>query len=545
MRRPLFVVLSLLLLSITPAAGQRSQGGRGTVVIVTPREAETPVPTLFGGDAANREVSDLIFLRLADLPADLATTDEGRFIPRLAKSWRRRDSTTIVFELDPRAHWQDGAPVTPADVIFTFDRARNENLDPQLAGLVRRIRSVTAEGTSRVVFQFTTAYSEQMYDAVYHAPPLPSHLLARMPPESLTTSDFIAHPVGNGPFRWDRRAPHQSIELAADDQFFLGAPRLHRVVFLIARDPEARVNLLLGGDADVVDNVYQFDNPERVLNDHRFQEYPLPSLSVGYFLMNQRDPADTNRPHPILGDSVVRHALVLALDRSGMVRAVLGPSSLVPSGPVSSVLANRLQAPQPDAVDTAAARRLLASRGWVDRDGDGVLDKDGRPLKLTAIFPSTSGTRRRLALLAQEQFRLMGIELELTPLDPPVYTPTRRSGAFDLDLNYVTQDPTPSGLAQSWACSGIGGTNVAHYCNPEVDSLLARASRSGPDSRRLWRQAVSVIVGDAPAIFLYAPIYVYAVDARFENVSFRPDSPWSDVWRWAVRAGRELPRDRQ
>jgi hypothetical protein len=78
-----------------------------------------------------------------------------------------------------------------------------------------------------------------------------------------------------------------------------------------------------------------------------------------------------------------------------------------------------------------------------------------------------------------------------------------------------------------------------------VDTLLARASRTPESARQLWREAVVTIEGDAPAIFLYAPVFLYAVDARFEKVTLRPDSPWSEVWRWRVRPGQEASRDRE
>jgi peptide/nickel transport system substrate-binding protein len=543
MRRACVVVVLLHLVSSSPAIGQSTSAGRGTVVIVTPREATSPVPTLFSGDAANRELSDLMFLRLADLPSDYSTTDEARFVPRLARAWRRKDSTTLVFELDPRARWQDGHPFTSRDVVVAIERAKAQRGDAQLTGLVSRIRSVTADGDHRVVFRFTAPYSEQLYDAVYHVPPLPAHLTEAIPADSLTESDFAANPVGNGPYRWKRRVPGQLIEVEADSTFFEGRPGPRSVVFLIARDASTRLNLLLSGDADVVDNVYQFSEPSRLLTHDRFKTYPLPSLSVGYLLFNHRDPSDTARPHPILGDVAVRRALTLALDRAAIVRAALGPSSLVPGGPVSPVLGNRLRAPVPGPADTAAARRMLALSGWADHDDDGVLDKDGQPLHLTVIFPSTSATRRQIVVQVQEQFRSLGVALDVQPLEPPLYTATRRAGKFDLDLYAVNQDPTPSGLVQSWSCGGQGGSNVGHYCDPAVDSLLGKAATSMKDAPRLWREAVVKIGQDAPAIFLYAPINVTLVDDRFQNVALRSDSPWSEVWKWRLRTGRELPRD--
>ena len=116
-----------------------------TLVIVTGREVLSPVPTLWKNDQSNREISDLMFLRLADLGPALRTTDERAFVPRLARRWVRRDSLTLAFELDPRARWHDGVPVTPADVILSFRRAADRALTPQLSTLLGRIVSMEAD----------------------------------------------------------------------------------------------------------------------------------------------------------------------------------------------------------------------------------------------------------------------------------------------------------------------------------------------------------------------------------------------------------------
>ena len=73
----------------------------------------------------------------------------------LARRWIRRDSVTLAFDLDPRATWHDGVPVTAEDVVFTLARARDPTLSPRVADLLRHVTSVTAEGDRRVVFRFS------------------------------------------------------------------------------------------------------------------------------------------------------------------------------------------------------------------------------------------------------------------------------------------------------------------------------------------------------------------------------------------------------
>jgi peptide/nickel transport system substrate-binding protein len=514
----------------------QSPGAPTTIVIVTGQQASLPIPTLMEGpqaNVANSEIADQLFLHLAGLGPTLTTAGDRDFVPLLARRWERRDSVTLAFELDPRATWQDGAPVTARDVVFTFARARDSSIAPGLARVLRRITAVTAEGDRRVVFGFSYPYAEQLYDAVFHVAPLPAHLLAGLSPEELRRSPFLENPVGSGPYRWVRRVGGEYLELGANPRFFLGPPAIRRVIVRVAADPEARINLILSGEADAMDNVPPpLANLHRLGADHDLRLIPVPSPTVGYLLFNQRDPRDSSRPHPVLADPDVRRAIVMALDRPRLVRAVLGAYAKVPYGPVSPVLWIGHGTPAPLAQDVARARHLLAGRGWADHDGDGVVDRDGRPLSLTLSAPNTSAIRRQLSLLVQEQLRQVGIRVEVQQYDAPVWNQRRTTGQFDIDFSSVSQDPSPSGLSQSWSCRGAN--NVARYCDPMVDSLIDRAIRGGPHTAETWRATLTRIEDDTPAAFMYALLNVYAVHRRFTNVTIRPESSWLALREWKV-----------
>ena len=109
---------------------------RSSIVIAVGQEATVPIPTLKEGaqaSTANTDVADQIFLHLAQLGPTLITSGDAAFEPLLARSWTRRDSVTLAFDLDARATWQDGVPVTSEDVVFTFARARDRTLAPRAA----------------------------------------------------------------------------------------------------------------------------------------------------------------------------------------------------------------------------------------------------------------------------------------------------------------------------------------------------------------------------------------------------------------------------
>lgn len=530
----LAAALAALPLTAAPALQKSAQDA--SIVIVTGQDATMPVPTLMEGpqsSLANIEIADHLFLRLAGLGPSLTTAGDGGFIPLLARSWKRLDSLTLAFELDPRARWHDGTPVTARDVIFTFSRARDPAIAPKLAVLHKHIAEVRAEGEQTVVFRFSRAYAEQLYDATYHVAPLPAHLLSGVPPKELARSSYVAHPIGSGPYRWVRNLPGQFLELAANERFFLGRPAIRRVIVRVAKDADARLNLVLSGEAHAMDNILPpLANLERVSARPELRLVPVPSPAVGYLLYNQRDPADRERPHPILADLEMRRALTLALDRQMLVQAVFGSYAEVPFGPASSLLWIRHGAPRPAAQDQAAARRVLESRGWVDADGDGIRERDGRPLALRLHVTNTSAVRRQMSLLAQRQLREVGVQLDVIQLDGPTWLERRSKGDFDIDFSSSVLDPSPSGLVQSWSCNG--SSNVARFCDPAVDSLLDRAMLARRNPRDAWHQVLQRIEAGAPAAFLYAPIYVYVVNRRFRDVAIRPESSWISLWRWKL-----------
>ncbi|HET7025044.1 MAG TPA: peptide ABC transporter substrate-binding protein [Gemmatimonadales bacterium] len=527
------------LLAVAPAL--HAQSDHGSIVVVTGQYPGLPIPTLIQG-SSNQDVADLLFLRLARIGPTLSTSGDAGFIPQLAEHWTRRDSLTYVFDLDPRAHWQDGVPVTTRDVVFSFTRARDPAIAPALSDLLRSIESVTALDDHRVAIGFTHWYPSQFYDATYQVQILPAHLLEKLAPSAVAASDFARTPIGDGPYRWVRGVPGQFVELAADTGFFLGAPRLDRVIFRVAADANARMNLLLGGDGDALENILPISNQDRVRADTALRLVAVPSFTLGYFLYNERDPADTARQNPILGDRDVRRALTLAIDREAMAQSIFGPEATVPVGPAS--LSLWIRVPDPAArQDTALARRALTSAGWNQVGKDGIAIRNGRRLTLDVIFPNTSAARRQMALQAAAQWKAIGVDAQLEPLDFATYLDRRKAGRFDIDVTAVNQDPNPTGLTQSWTCAGIDGANVGHFCDPAVDSLI-RAASVATDGLALWQQVLRRIDADAAAAFVFAPAAMIAVHRRYEHVVFHPESFWSGLGAWSVAPGRQLPRDR-
>src|SRR5690242_13573667 len=157
MRRYAVAVLSFL---CATAPLRLCAQDHGSIVIVSGQFPSQPIPTLTRGSADN-DIADLLFLRLARLGPTLMTAGERDFVPQLARRWERKDSLTLVFELDPRARWHDGTPVTARDVAWSFVRAKNPDVAPAHATALRWVESATADGDRKVIVRFSKRYPTQ------------------------------------------------------------------------------------------------------------------------------------------------------------------------------------------------------------------------------------------------------------------------------------------------------------------------------------------------------------------------------------------------
>jgi ABC-type transport system substrate-binding protein len=152
--------------------------------------------------------------------------------------------------------------------------------------------------------------------------------------------------------------------------------------------------------------------------------------------------------------------------------------------------------------------------------------------------PSTSATRRQLAVAVQAMWQAVGAAVTVTAVDFPVFQERLGAGEFDSYIGAWLDEPSPRGLADQWTRAGWGNLNYGHYANPAFDALLHRAARADDkdEAGRLYREAMDTLNADAPALFLYAPTNAAVISRRVEGVEIDPYSWISGLRRWS--AGR-------
>jgi peptide/nickel transport system substrate-binding protein len=531
-RRIYSITLSTIFL-LAACSSERRVGG--TIAISSAADADVLFPpltiTLIG-----KQVTDQMFDNLADIGPALNTVGDAGFVPRLSDRWRwAPDSSYVSFHINPNAKWHDGVPVGGEDVRFTFRLVKDTSLASPLAGNLDNVDSVTVPDSLTAVVWFHQRRPDEFYKAATPVVILPEHLLARTAPSALQQSSFARAPVGSGRFRFDSWERMSRITLVADTANYRGRPKTDRVIWLIAADYDAAAVRFLNGDADFLDVV----RPELVSQVKAKGKEVIVSpgsLDYAYVAFNLRN-ANNTAANPIFGDRATRRALVMAIDKASIVRNVFDTLGLVAEGPATRVLATHdstIGIPY----DPAAAARTLDSLGW-KTGSDGFRSRGATPLAFSLIVPTSSTIRRKVAVLLQDQWKKVGANVRIDPIEVNAFGERMENRKFDALLNAWHIDPTPSSVREEWASSEIkkGGYNETSYRNPAFDAVVDSAvgEMNPTRSAEMYRRAYRILVEDAPAVWLYELRNVQGASKRIEPVGIRPDAWWASLADWTVK----------
>src|SRR5215203_2745662 len=334
----------------------------GTLVIAVGADPETLLPPL-ASTVPSSIITDLVYDRLAEIGDSLNTAGDQGFKPRLANSWTwSPDSLAIAFHMDSTAKWHDGKPVTSADVRFTWQLYTDSTSGSPYSSALAGIDSVVAADRGTAVFWFKERSPMQFYDAVNTMSILPEHLLKDSRGTALATAAVARAPVGSGRFRFVKWNAGQSIELAADTANYRSRPGLDRVIMTIAPDFNTELARLVGGEADMIEQV-PAANVADVAKDTTVRAVFLPGLDYNFIQLNLRD-RKGQRAHPVFGERELRRALTAALDRSRIVQNAYQSLAASAIGPTVRAYPTTDTNLRQIAFSPDAAKRTLDSLGW-------------------------------------------------------------------------------------------------------------------------------------------------------------------------------------
>ncbi|MFL5538739.1 MAG: ABC transporter substrate-binding protein [Longimicrobiaceae bacterium] len=506
----------------------------GTAVIVELGDMSSPSPlTAAGGlDSDLYDVMNMGLTRGAWRDGRLAALTSNDSPMALAYYWEYvgADSSALRYRMRTGLRWSDGQPIDAHDVVFTYAMLADSQLASPRQSDVAQIDSVRAENDSTVVFFFKRRYAEMLQASAI--PIAPRHVYEAVGAKGIrghvSLTDPAGHLVVSGPFMIGAWKRGESITLVPNPSF-KPRPHLDRVVIRVVPEATTRVVELRNGTGDFVrginfDQVPQLLTPGsgiRVEREHkRYMEWIayLPSA------------------HPAFADPEVRRALGMALDVGGIIRALrMEDFTQRAAGPYSPIFRDLYDSTRmkPLPWDTAGAKRILEAQGWRDTDGDGVREKDGRPLRFTLLTNSGNPRRSDVTQIVQQQWRRVGVDARLQQMETNVFYTTLFGRKYQAALGSwgvaLSADITPMWAADS-------PFNVVAYDGQEAWGLMQQALAQPTAARAdpLWRAAAERIVQDQPYTWLYYYDQVTLVRERLHGVRVDSYGAYQNLWEWWI-----------
>lgn len=478
----------------------------GTVL----RRLESDVTTLnpiLAKNTYDRRVTNFLFSPLLNLDADLLP------VAGLAESWDiSPDGRRYTFHLNPKAMFSDHVPVRASDVLFSLRKIVDPHVEaPQLAGSFEQLDlpNCTAPDPHTVVLAFKEALASQLIQ-FNNVPVLPQHIYDR--PDFDTA--FTSTAVGSGPYRLVRRVPGKEVLMVRRDDYWTIKPHIKNVLWKVVVDHQTAWNAVKRGELDesiITADVFAREStrPEvqRTIDFRRFY-----TLSYNYIAWNTRD--------PMVADPRVRRALAMCIDLKSMISNIYHGTARAMSGPFTPDQWAFNPAVPVIEYDPAGAKRALASAGWLDSDGDGVLDHAGKPLAFEMLFTIGNPVSLEFAQMLQSALKDVGVKMTVTQMDPAIFFQRVLAGNYQSAyLNWeLDPDPDPFAILHS-SQMPPHGQNFVFYSNPEADSLIDEGRRTFDQSKRIaiYQRLHEILANDQPYTTTVQGSQKYAIRKRVRN----------------------------
>ena len=489
---------AVLLGGCSGGAGGSGAAGGPTVRVASWTSLGYPSPFTYTGGPG--------YWRMSLLFDTLTWPDStGEQLPWLASRYElAEDGLSYTVELRDGLTWDDGTPVTPRDVAFTFEYYTSQTFTPLLIGAPRNVAGVAESGERTVEIRLERPDATFLQQVLGTVPIVPEHIWSQNPnPMAAEGPEAL---IGTGPYRLDVRNEVQDREsYVAKDGYFLGAPFVRRIEMLPAENPLTSLAVgELDGAASPAEGVrndvlepFQ-DNPEfGIIDNQAGFGFPL-------FFNMARGGA--------LADLRFRRACLHALNRPDMVsRLLTGNGEIGSQGflPPSHPYYNPDVRTYP--FDPTEAERLLDEAGY-RRSGPGGVrtNPDGSRLRFLLNIPDAIPLG--LAELTVANLGAVGVEVDLEVVDLVRLFGIKSNANYEL---LIGSHPGPSGIGPNGDPEILRGVyhseppNPLHkatgYANPVVDQLIdAQLGAYDLEKRmRLVGEIQAIVAEDLPVAMLY------------------------------------------
>lgn len=458
-------------------------------------------------------------------------------IPSIENGGISADGKTITFKLRDDIKWSDGTPITSKDFVFTHDMT----LDPKNAVSTTspndKVDTIVTPDDQTVVVNFKEPYAPWL-GTFWHGL-LPEHILRPVfdADGTLDTAEWNKAPtVGCGPFTFAEWESGSFARFVANDNYWLGRPKIDEIFFQFVPDDAAQVAALKNGEG-VLGTFLAYPDADALAKGGLTVSKVFSGYNEGvYFNLGET-------VNPGMKDLAVRQAIAYGIDRESIVSDLLLGLTAVAATDWDNTPYNHPDiAPYP--FDPDKAKQILETAGWVDSNGDGTRDKDGVELKFK-YGTTTREIRKDTQAVVQQQLADIGIGVELLNYESDNFFAGYAEGGpaarGELDMfEYSTTTNFPDPDTADWLCDNIpsdenpAGSNWSQLCDEKLDQLFQlQATQVDREARIATFHEISKLIFDNVYWLGYwQDPDIFAINPRLLNVKLSGATPFFNAVDW-------------
>jgi peptide/nickel transport system substrate-binding protein len=458
------------------------------------------IPVQLDPAFASSDSEIAILNAIYDYLVDIDTKQE--IVARLATEWQiSDDGLAYTFTLADGATFHDGTPLTPNDVVWTFNRLRDAALELPTADLYANIAGVAAEGDNQVTFTLSEPNPFFLYDLS------DNHALVL----KADTADPATTYIGTGPFKVVEYSAENRMTLEANPDYFIaGKPGSGALEFIFFADQTASVDALRGGQVDLVMRM-----PSALFQTLQ-QEPGVQAVQIptnGFDLVRLRSDREPGSKPQVI------QAFKLATDRDAIFQTVsLALGAVGRDSPIGPLFPDYYSEETPiPARDPAQAKALLAEAGYPDG------------LTLDFHVPD-SGDRPDLAVVLKEQWAEAGINVNVIVEPESVYYGENGWLEVDLGVTGWGSRPTPQFYLDTMLVTGAIW-NESKFSDSEFDALAQTAGTTADEAERAaaYKEIQRILIERGPIIVPYFFAQLGAIREGYEGFDMQAFAGRTDL----------------
>ncbi|MCH3963771.1 MAG: nickel ABC transporter substrate-binding protein [Clostridium sp.] len=452
--------------------------------------------------------------------------------PQLATEWHiADDGRTYTFKLRKGVKFSDGTDFDSNAVIFNLKRWVNNQRYASLTAVNVTKMEAVDKYTVKIVFK-DKAYpilTELSY-------PRPVRFLS---PKSIQKIEgnpagkFIK-PVGTGPWMLESYTRDKEFSLVPNPYYWGEKPKIDRIVFKVIPDGQARVMALQSGEVDIIGGELlgkvPLDSINTLKSDKNFKIYNSETRMSEFITFNY----DNSN----LQDKNVRLAINYAIDKSSMVDKLLNGIGK----PAEGLFQNGVpyvtkQNSKGYGYDSKRSKELLAQSGYKDGNGDGIVEKDGKPLEFNMVLSTDAFPEwKSMSEFIQSQLSAVGIKVNLNTVDSNTLTDiAMNTRKFDLLMQRTSSDSwvPHSDLKQDFIKTGTTNNKARVWYNEKLEKNINSALESMDEKIRQenYDRVFKFIHDEAICAPLYYPETTFAVSSKV--IGFKTGVNSYDPIQWS------------